>query len=210
MFQRSFQALAAVAVLALPACSASVKAPDPVLTESMYPWTLRPPSALGSDFLWQQRLTARFGEHENSLKVAVQKQGDHLVLIGLTPFGSKAFVLDQQGEAVVFTPFVDRKMPFPPRFMLIDVQRCYLPLGDAAKHPTDGEEQFHLDGEEVTQVFANGHLIERRFRRLDGQPAGIIRIIYRNWTAGVAKQVTLDNRWFGYSLAIATLEAKVL
>lgn len=210
MLHRCSSALVLVTAVALAACSASVKAPPPVLTEAMYPWTLRPPSALPGDFLWQQRLTARFGEHENSLKVAVQKQGDHLVLVGLTPFGTKAFVLDQQGEAVAFTPYVDRKMPFPPRYMLIDVQRCYLPLGDPGKHPSDGEEKFELDGEEVTQTFANGHLTERRFRRIDGQPAGTIRITYRDWTAGVPKHVTLDNRWFGYSLAIATLEAKVL
>jgi len=203
---------ALLCVLALcAACSATPRAEPPPLTEDMYPWRLQPPSALPGDFLWQQRLTAHVHGEEHSLKAVLQKQGNHLVLIGLTPFGTKAFVLDQLDMTVTFQSLVDRKLPFPPRFVLNDVQRCYLPLGDPASQPRDGEERVMLDGEELVQVFVNGHLSERRFRRLDAKPPGELRVLYRNWTpAGVAQDVVLDNRWFGYSMDITTLSAKTL
>ena len=193
------------------ACSATPHKEPPPLTEAMYPWHLQPPSALPGDFLWQQRLTAHVAGEEHSLKAVLQKQGNHMVLIGLTPFGTKAFLLEQLDMEVRFQSFVDRKLPFPPRFVLNDVQRCYLALGDPATQPKDGEERVALDGEELVQTFVGGHLSERRFRRLDGKPAGEVRVIYRNWTAaGVAQDVVLDNRWFGYSMDIETLSAKAL
>ena len=197
--------------LALCACSATPRAEPPILTEDMYPWRLLPASALPGDFLWEQRLTAHVGGEEHSLKAVLQKQGDHLVLIGLTPFGTKAFLLDQQGTVVTFQSFVERKLPFPPRFVLADVQRCYLPFGDVASQPKDGEQRVDLGDEELVQTFDGGRLSERRFRRHDAKPAGEVRVIYRNWTAdGVAHDVVLDNRWFGYSMDITTLSAKVL
>lgn len=202
-----FQRLLITAALASFACSATPKPAPTQLTDAMYPWHLRSPRAFPSDFMWQQRLTSTANGVTHSLQAVLQKQSDHMVLVGLTPFGTKAFVLDQTGDDVHFEKFFDREMPFPPRFMLIDIQRSYLPLGTAEQ----GETRTELDGEEIVQVFADSHLVERRFRRLDGQPPGTITVQYREFVApGVAKHVRIDNRWFGYVLEVTTLDAKTL
>lgn len=201
-----FELLISVGIAAwLWACSGQPARP-PKLTDEMYAWTLRTPQALGADFLWQQRLTARFGPRSESIKVAVQKVADRLTIVGLTPFATKAFVLEQQGDAVTFKKMIDRDMPFPPRFVLVDLQRAYLPLGPP--HPADGESQEVLDGERVTQLFAKGQLIERRFARLDSQPRGEIVIRYSQYRDdGLPGRIVLDNKWFGYQLEVATLSA---
>jgi len=177
----------------------------------MYPWRLREPAALGRDFLWQQRLTARTGAREDSLTVAVQKKGNTLTLIGLTPFQTKAFVLRQDGTDVQFQSFVDREMPFPPRFVLVDVQRAYLALAGDATPALVGHRSWPLDGEQVDEHYAEHQLTERRFRRLDGQPPGVVRIRYQGrWPGGAPKRVVIDNGWFGYTLTVETVAETAL
>lgn len=192
-------------ILVLTACSGQ-PVPRPKLTAEMYPWRLREPAALGRDFLWQQRLTAKTGQREDTLSVAVQKKGNTLTLIGLTPFNTKAFVLRQQGDDVQFQSFVNREMPFPPRFVLVDVQRAYLALAGDATPAQFGYKSWPLDGEQVEETCANHQLTERKFRRLDGQPPGVVRIRYQGyWPGGAPRRVVIDNGWFGYTLTVETL-----
>lgn len=189
------------------ACSGQPARP-PKLTADSYPWTLRQPQAFGKNFLWQQRLTARTGHREDSLSVALQKRGNGLTLVGLTPFNTKAFVLQQEGDVVTFKALVNREMPFPPRFVLIDIQRTYLPLPGDATAPHDGVQTLELDGERVQQIYVGGQLSERRFERLDAKPAGTLRIRYQGWwPSGAPRKILLDNAWFGYSLVIETQSA---
>lgn len=205
-----------LAPLLLPAAALLLAAccPPPgagfVLRAEDYPGALHPPSALGPDFMWRQRLTARFGDREESFEAVLQKVGDELVLLGLTPFGSKAFVLRQAGGETELTSFVDREMPFPARFVLIDVHRVYVALAPDA--PPEGEHRFERDGEEVVEVRRAGRLIERRFRRLDGQPPGVITVRYQRWSDDGLDplEVELDNGWFGYRLSVSTVERTAL
>ncbi|MBI5608803.1 MAG: DUF3261 domain-containing protein [Deltaproteobacteria bacterium] len=210
-----------LAFLALLGCSGQPLRP-PVLTDAMYPWPLRPPTALGTNFLWQQRLTARVGPRSDSLPVAVQKQGDTLTMIGLTPFNTKAFLLTQTGDAIDFKKFVDRDLPFPPRYVLVDFQRTWLALGPsklgplpgAGTLPEDGKEITGLDGEVLTQRVQGGKLVERQFVRL-GTPGEAnsppLTIRYSGYRPdGLPGKVVLTNRWFGYELEIETLAAQPL
>ena len=64
----------------LSACASEPRAPR--FSEADYPGQLRPPSALGADVLWQQRVTASWGDEKGrSFDVAVQKRGDTLTSI---------------------------------------------------------------------------------------------------------------------------------
>ncbi len=209
-----------LALVTLLGCSGQPLRP-PVLTDAMYPWPLRPPQALGKNFLWQQRLTARVGPRSDSLQVAVQKQGDTLTMIGLTPFNTKAFALTQTGDTIDFKKFVDRDLPFPPRYVLVDFQRTWLALGpvglgplpDAATLPADIKETMTLDGEVLTQRAQGGKLVERSFVRA---PAGAgpqppLTIRYSGYRAdGLPGKVVLTNKWFGYELEVETLAAQPL
>ncbi len=203
-------ALALLCSLALAGCSGQ-PVPRPKLTAEMYPWRLRDPSALGRDFLWQQRLTVKVGQREDSLTVAVQKRGNALTLIGLTPFNTKAFLLRQDGGEVQFQAFVNRELPFPPRFVLIDVQRAYMALATDATPAQFGYKSWPLDGEQIDEQYADHQLTERKFRRLDGQPQGTVRIRYQGrWPGGAPRRVVIDNGWFGYSLTVETLAETLL
>lgn len=199
------------------ACSLSVacsSAPRPVRSQPLgadYPWRLRDPSELEGNFMWEQRLTAQSSHSGGSLRVAVQKRGNNLTVVGLTPFSTKAFVLTQDGQSIDFQSFTDRELPFPARFILIDIQRTWLNLGNGSTRPRTGVETFALDGETVRQTWQSGRLIERRFARQDGVPLGEVVIVYTDWQAnGMPRLARVDNWWFGYRLDVETLAVRAL
>lgn len=210
MMPRLTGPLLAVALLLSGCC---LHAPQLALTPGSYPGTLASPSELPSDFLWRQRLTATYGDREDSFDVVLQKRGDELVLIGLTPFGTKAFVLTQTGTTIAFQPLIDQAAPFPPRFVLLDIHRAYFPAlpGPSATRP-DGEHRAEVDGEEVVETWAGGRLQSRRFRRLDATPPGDLVVRYLAWSDDGLDPLTvvLDNGWFGYRLGVETVERRAL
>ena len=193
------------AALCMLAC-ASRPARPPRLADSDYPGLLRPASALGADVLWQQRVTASWGDDDSrSFDVAVQKLGDALTLIGISPLGTTGFVVALQGDAISQQLPPGQELPFPPRFLLLDVQRVLFPWlpGDVA----DGERAGVVGDERVEEVVAGGRVLERRFTRLDGRPRGTIVVRYR-WNEGdltAPALAEMDNGWFGYRLSIRTL-----
>ena len=198
-----------LAAVLLAACAAP---PRRTFPDAAYPGTLLAPAALGVELVWQQRVTAHWGDGEQrGFDAAIQLQGDKLTVIGLSPLGQPGFVITLQNGQVALTNQTDMEVPFPPRFVLQDVQRTFWPwLGTA----TDGELEALVGGELVRERHVAGRLVERTFTRLDGKPAGTITVTY-DWTGTesgwrVPKQVTLHNGWFGYRLVIDTHAETVL
>jgi len=203
-FVRSLLALGALLVVA--ACHTT---PRRVLTEADYPGELRQPEALGKDLLWQQRVTASWGEgEERGFDAAVQKQGAKLTVIGMSPLGQAGFVLIQDATGVTFENHTDMHLPFPARFVLLDVQRTFFPWLPSVGTPAAGERTGIVAGEQVVEVHAAGRLVERRFTRLDGKPAGTIVVRYEwpDTDAGriAPRRAVLDNGWFGYRMTVDT------
>jgi hypothetical protein len=164
-------------------------------------------------FLWQQRVTARWGDGEQrGFDAALQKHGDTLVLVGLTPLGTKAFVVTQRGEAISVDNDSGQRMPFPPRYIMLDVQRVFFPWLAGEAWSGEQTRSGEVAGERVSERFESGHLRERCFERLDGQPAGRLCVSYEGWEAGLEAPVraVLDNTWFGYRIEIDTLAQQVL
>ena len=202
--------LIVAAGLCLLAC-ASRPARPPTLRDEDYPGLLRPASALPADVLWQQRVTVSWGdEGSRSFDVAVQKSGDTLTLIGLSPMGTTGFVVELAGDAIRKQDPPGEELPFPPRFLLLDVQRVFFPwLADGV---ADGERSGVVDGERVVETVAGGRVLERRFTRVDGHPRGTI-VVRCRWDEGdgVAPSLAeLENGWFGYRLSIRTLRETAL
>ena len=199
------RALAGALLLAASACASEPRAPR--FTEADYPGLLRPPSALGPDVLWQQRVTASWGDEKGrSFDVAVQKRGDTLTLIGLSPLGSTGFVVELRGDAISHQAPAGEELPFPPRFLLLDVERVFFPWLPAGA--ADGERAAEVGGERVVESVQGGRVRERRFTRVDGRPRGTIVVRY-DWQDGdgaAPSQAELDNGWFGYRLSIRTLQ----
>lgn len=194
-----------ILLLILAACAAS----RPPQRE--YPGTLSPPSRSPGDFLRTQRLVARYGGETRSMDAVLQKEGDLLTLIGMTPFGSKAFVLQQQGLEVTFQSYVPFELPFPPKYILLDVQRVYFP-GIPGSPLADGQHEAERDGERIVERWKGGRLMERTFTRLSGDAAGAITIVYEGGMAGGTSpaKIEVDNGWVGYRLSITTVQEQRL
>lgn len=196
-------------LLLLTACCGTAQPRPEAITEDSYPWQWRDVSELPGDFLWQQSIDAKFGSKTFHLEAVLQKKDGVITLIGMTPFGSKAFALTQRGTDVTFESFVDRAPPFPPKFMLIDVQRAYFPFAAA---PDQSAEASTLasehGGETVSESFRVGLLESRTYQRPDKQ--GAIAVRYEHWQDGVPRDVHVDNAWFGYTMHIRTTSAQRL
>jgi len=199
---RVARAVAIGGALLLAACRP--RAPEPV-----YPGELQPPGRFGRDFLLHQRLLFRRGETEQALQTALQVRGDTLTLVGLTPLGTRAFVITQTGLDLAFTSSLpeDQQLPFPPRFVLHDVQRALLPVLDS-RALGDGEHRQELGDEVVTERWQGRRLRERRFRRRAPPPAGEVVVVYggEGYVFGEAPgPIEIDNGWLGYRVLLTTL-----
>jgi hypothetical protein len=199
---------AAIAWFAV-ACAAAP--PAPTLKARDYPMALTPPSQHPGDFLRRQTLVARYQSHTSSFEAVLQKKGDVLTLIGLTPFGTKAFVLTQTGVEVKFTSFIPRELPFPPQYILNDIDRTYF-QGILEGVLPDGTHTADRNGEQIRERWEKGRLQERRFTRLAHDPPGEIVITYAGGMDGGRSPalIEFENGWFGYHLAITTVSEEAL
>lgn len=157
------------------------------------------------DFLTRQALVGRYGEREFRGEVVVQKVGDKVTLVGMTPFGTKAFVVQQDGAAVTGQEIIKGTLPFPAEFMLLDVHRSlFIKLAEGTG---DGKRRGERGGELVTEVWEQGKVRTRSFARLDRRPKGTITVEYVGGMAGdePPKVMRLVNGWFGYSVEITTV-----
>jgi hypothetical protein len=203
---------AAIAGLAL-LVAACAHRPKPLPDEAGYPGTLADLGRVPGSFMWRQSIAARYGTQSGRFEAVVQKQGDRMLILGLTPMGTRAFLLEQQGTATKATIYVDRAMPFPPKYVFLDVHRTYF-IGLTPPPAGDGWHEAVRDGETIRELWRGGRLFERHFERLDHHPPGQIVVRYDGGYAPAPVphpgRIVLDNGWFGYQLTIDTLEAEPL
>ena len=181
------------------------------LLSAEYPGTLQPPTALAVEAVWQQHVVASWqgasGEpQERGFDAALQRRGDTLVVVGLSPVGAVGFAVTQEADRVSVVNHIPEQMVIPPRFILLDVQRAFFPWSDEAISDGDGEVVTVRDGERITERFVAGRLAERSFARTSGEPAGVVHIDYEWSDAAWAlpERAVLNNHWFGYRLTITT------
>ena len=180
----------------------------PRFADADYPGVLRAPEALGFDVVWQQRVTAFWGEgQQRGFDAAIQKQGDKLTVIGLSPTGAIGFSIVMHGDAIEVQNHMAEELPFPARFILLDVQRAFYPWlrGEFRDTGADVVRSDRVDDERVSEEWRGGRLVERRFRR-DDEPDGEIVVRYE-WADGSWRgpaRAELDNGWFGYRLQVDT------
>ena len=198
------RAVLAAAALGL-ACAAA--RPRPELPD--YPGVLVRPSVVPGDFIRMQKLVAHFQGDTHSLEAVLQKKGDDLTLVALSPFRTRLFVLEQHGLEMKFTSSLPRELPFPPRYILYDVERVYF-RGLNGAPLSDGEHRGNLDGEQVREVWAGGRLLRRDFTRPD--LPGRIAIVYKPGMAGAVSPplIEIDDGWAGLQLTITTLSEQKL
>ncbi|MGH1346090.1 MAG: DUF3261 domain-containing protein [Nannocystales bacterium] len=179
------------------------KTPDPQVG---YPGTLRDPGSSPHNFMVRQHAKGSYGERAISFEAVVQKNKDQLIVLVLTPYGSRALLIEQNGAEVRTEKFIDRELPFDPAFILLDVQRVFLKGQPSTPIPADGWTESDIDGEHVRERWAGGRLHERHYTRLDGAPEGTIIVRYEGGFEPGSKPppIELDNGWFGYSMRLET------
>ncbi len=185
--------------VAVVGCAPAVRAPAPKAAVSQN--QLVPPLGFGPDMLLRQRLHGRFGNKKFELECVLQVVEQTLTIVGVTPFGTRAFVLTQDGGTHTFEKLIDREMPFDPERILEDVHRVFF----RGLPASTSEVATGIQGEErVTERRSKqGVLTERTFERLDGQPPGVVRVTFGGPNAPlVPEHVEIDNGWYGYTLDI--------
>ena len=161
-------------------------------------------SVLGASFAIDQHVTSESPQGTYEFRAVLQMQEGTLTLVGLAPHGGRGFVLTQRGEAIEFESHLPRELPFPPRYMLLDVQRTFFRgIGGVQ---SDGEHRESVDGEDVTETWSQGRLQRRAYHR-DDRPQGDLAIEYEGGMGegSAPSEVRIDNGWFGYRLVIRTL-----
>ena len=174
-----------------------------------YPGFLVRPSEVPGNFVRVQKLVARFGTGEHSLEAVLQKKGDDLTLIGLSPFRTRLFVLEQHGLEIKFTSYLPQEMPFPPRYILYDVDRVYF-AGLPGAPLADGEHEAEIAGEHVHESWEKGKLLARDFSRpeLEGR---IVITYHPGMDPGISPpRIEIENGWVGYHLTITTVSEQKL
>ena len=166
---------------------------------------LPPPDAIPGEFAVRQKLTASSPKGGGSFEAVLQKTPGTLTLVGLTPYGSRAFLLQQTKGDVQFTKYVPRDMPFAPTFMLLDIHRVL----DRWLGPplAAGERSGQVGDETIRERWQDGNLIERTFTTVKSNPPGTITISYAGTTAGApfATHITLRNARLDYRIDIDTV-----
>jgi hypothetical protein len=203
--------LVAFALLALvTACAHGAPPPSSAALPAPTARELPRPDAIPGTFTVRQKLTARSAHGGGSFEAVLQKRPGELLLVGLTPYGSRAFVLRQTDADVQFTSYIPRDLPFPPTFMLLDVHRVL----DAWLGPglASGPRSGTVGAERVDERWRDGKLVERRFTRVAavaGAPRGDVTITYSgDGPAGLAALVTIENQRFGYTLTVESFPAR--
>jgi hypothetical protein len=164
--------------------------------------------ALAADFLWEQEITARYGLLAQSFKAVVQSADDELLVVGLTPFNTKAFAIEQRGHAFTFKNFVQRKLPFEAKSILIDIHRTFF-VGMTPR--PDGVTTTRALGEIRRDRWEKGKLLLRTFERED-EPGKLLTIRYGDGYIPYEppSRVVLTNDWYGYTLEVETVSKQEL
>ena len=181
------------------------------------------PEEIPGTFLVRQKLSGVFGGHYQSFEAALQKTEDTLTVIGLTPFGTKAFVLVQKGREIQFKNYLPkgRSVPLKPEYLLADIHHAFfLPaaLGEEAgggwrRLTGHGGELVREEQRRPPSAGESGRRVDRRtFAHSAEEGARRVTIEYEGELVGgvfpaVAK---LDNGYYEYALRIETVSYEEL
>ena len=185
-----------------------------VLTEEQNRrWTVRPAGTLLSidemrndAFTLHQQLRFSFAERVGKIDSVIQKNCDSLDVVGLGPFNTRIFTLQQVARAVEYEPKNLEKWPFPPLHILLDIHRVYLyPL--PISPPPDGVYETEVADMLVTEHWKAGRLRQRILSSPAGQQPERIMIDY---VGGLVRDeappfIVLEDERRQYRLELETL-----
>ncbi|MDH3602527.1 MAG: DUF3261 domain-containing protein [Candidatus Tectomicrobia bacterium] len=159
-------------------------AKPPTSSPTYYP--LQSPGSYGATFTAQNLLQGEYAGRRMQFRTYVEIDPDQIVVLGLTPWQTRAFVLRYDGQKLDFENFTHREMPFPPALILSDLQQVLWPALPSTA-------QWRVEDD-----------VHPRERRVYFRNQLITRIQYAGQSAAQS-DVTLRNLPYGYQLNIRTL-----
>ncbi|MBC8070856.1 MAG: DUF3261 domain-containing protein, partial [Deltaproteobacteria bacterium] len=173
-----------------------------------------PATALGPAFLARQTVVARHQQHTARFDAVLQYDGETLLLLGLTPMGTKSFALRQRGASTELERFVDIPLPAPAEAILLDIHRAYFDDRPTQIRPDGWHRRRGSDASgrtvQIHERWAAGRLHERIWG-----PRRSARSQRVRWPDGLApsaipKRVELDHPELDLQLEIHTLDFRAL
>jgi hypothetical protein len=204
--------LLVIATLLLAGCArgADARAAAPMAA----PRITHRPSDFPFDFTLDQTVEATARGRTQTVRVIAEKSGDTLRLVGLTPFGVRAYVITQEGLDVRAEVQLEGGLPFPPEHVVLDLHRTFLAgfPADAGATP-DGRREFTAGGDAFADEIRGGRVVRRRV--VPAEPgADVLDVRYE--PEGVALDGTpppravVHHERLGYTLVITTTSSRRL
>lgn len=156
------------------------------------------------DFLLEQRVRIRSRDANASLRIAVEKRGSRLVLIGLNELGAKLFTVIQTQEDVEVDALPAAVVPVSPLDVLRDLHRIRF-LGTGVRPDARGRAEALHDGTRITEYWSRGALRRRTFAREAEPDRGEVSVHFVSPT-----RVRVENGWCDYTATFDTLAEEPL
>ena len=166
---------------------------------------LRPSHEIEANFSARQRLRFRFADRAGSMDAVLQVHCGEVVIVALTPFGTRLFSIRQRGLDVEVQPAVDKSWPISPLRVLLDVHRSFLyPL--ASPPPPDGTHSSQVGRVTLREAWRGGQLVERSLTESRGDRSGPFVVRYDpGMGPGTLPQHTrLSSEVYAYELEVET------
>jgi hypothetical protein len=197
-----------VLALALFACGPKKPSESPVPPVAMR-GVLRSTADLAPPFTVQQRIHGKYAGGDATIDCVVQLQDGKLTVVGLTPFGSRAFVIQQTGVEVKFEKYIDRDLPVEPEAVLYDIHRVF--FRQLPPRTSDGVSEGQDEMDLVHERWVDGHIVERRFQSMEGPVNNLVVVTFSGPPAPViAPKVRITSSAYAYTLEIENTEQKTL
>jgi hypothetical protein len=162
-------------------------------------------------FQMQQRLRFRFREQIRALDAVLQVYCDEVLVVGLTPLGTRLFSIRQRGLEIQVESELENDWPFSPERILLDVHRTFLyPLADPPL--PDGVHALRVGSLTIEERWEGGRLVERTIPEVLEERAGVVVIRYEEGmtSSEPARRAGLENRPGRYELEVETLSRQEL
>jgi hypothetical protein len=159
-------------------------------------------------FMVLQRVRGKYGGQDVAFECVVQLSQGKLTITGITPYTTRAFMVEQDGSEVRSQAFMLRDVWFEPVQVLYDVHRTFfrgLPPGQ-----TNGAHEQLDHGEFVRELWQGGYLVERRFHALQTSSSLMVIRFFGAPAPLIAPHIRVINLHYSYWLDIETVEQRRL
>ncbi len=154
---------------------------------------LQPPAGLGASIALEQLVDARYGERSFSFHCLLEVDSAQIVLVALTPFGTRAFTLTLRDQKLELEADSLRDLPAEPARILADLQIALW-------------EKISIRGLDVVErADASGAHVRELAR--NGQP--VIRVTYAD-AVRWKDHLRYEHLEQGYVLDVRTVRAEPL